>query len=264
MELFSSIDIPKNCHFIYFYNDKSKRSTEWDLMRYIAIKSFSQENPDYAINFYTNQQPIGEYWDRASELCNLQMVEPETEIYGNRLYHPAHISDVFRIRALAKDGGVYCDFDTITIGSFTNLLKINKFLVGDLGKKQINMGNGVIVSPKESRYMDTWLNLYHGFRSKGRDEFWDELSVKAHAGLMKDPDLTGCSDILKSDYFYPISFYNTKPLYDELRLDKITPNTVSVHLYDALNCKKINQYSESEIKANPDRSTFTHLVNRYL
>jgi len=256
--------IPKKAHFIYFYNDKSKRSTEWDLMRYISVKSFADNNPDFIINFYTNTEPTGEYWERAKSYCNLILVKPETQIYGNELVHPAHISDVFRIQTLLKEGGVYCDFDTITVKSFTPLLEKNVFLVADLSTRKLTIGNGVIVSPPNSKYLSEWLLMFQNFRSKGKDKYWDEISVKAHSTLMKRDDLAGTFELLSYEYFYPYSHYRIKELFSEYQLKNLTQNAYSVHLYDSANYKWINYYTEEKIKSNPAESSYSWIVNRYL
>lgn len=265
MELFQEdFNISKKAHFIYFYNKKSKRSTEWDLMRYIAVKSFYDKNPSFTVTFYTNEQPVGEYWERASKFCKLKIVKPETEIYGNPLIHPAHISDVYRIKLLLEEGGVYSDFDTITTKSFEPFLKRNKFIIANQKDKVIEGCNAVMASPPNSPYMKAWLELYKEFRSKGRDQYWDETSVKSHSGLMSRPELAGTFELLTKDYFYPYSMYNPKPLYEVLDLKKITEKTFSIHLFDTFNGKHINSYTEEDILKNPDACTYTHLVNRYL
>jgi hypothetical protein len=265
MELFSdNIEISKKAHFVYFYNKKSKRSTEWDLMRYIAIKSFAVENPGFELNFYTNEMPVGEYWERASEHCRLHIVEPETEIFGNPLIHPAHISDVFRLKLLLQEGGVYSDFDTITIKSFEPLLRKNKFVVADQTNGKVRPGNGVIATPADSLYMKTWLELFRGFRSKGKDEYWDELSVKAHKGLMENTELAGTFELLPREYFYPYTMYDYKGLYLKHELQKISEKAISVHLYDTFNIKYVNSFTEKQIIENPEACSYSALVNRYL
>jgi hypothetical protein len=251
-------------HFIYFYNNKSKRSTEWDLMRFIAIKSFALHNPDYVINFYTNKQPSGVYWERASEYCNVILSEPPTEVFSKPLIHPAHASDVFRINLLIEQGGVYCDFDTITMKSFNDLINRNKFLIGAFSNKKITMCNCTMVSPPQSLYMYAWLNMWKGFRSKGRDKYWDELSGKAHRYLTANPTLLETFQILTPEYFLPYSHYSTNELFYQYMPEKIKSNTYSVHLYDSQTHKDINLYNEEFILQNPLKSSYTWLVSQYL
>ena len=265
MDLFNKEDlISRKAHFIYFYNDKSKRSSEWDLMRFIAIKSFATHHPDFVINYYTNLQPTGEYWERAKEYCKLCLVVPETQIFDKELIHPAHISDVFRIKLLLSEGGVYCDFDTITLKSFVPLLNKNKFLVADLSNRKMTIGNGVIVCPPNSEYLKTWLGLWKTFRSKDRDKYWDELSVRVHRSLTLDKELEGTFEILPSHTFYPYSHYRTNELFNKFSPHKITDDTYSVHLYDSQTYKDVNMCTEKEILENPEKSSHTWLIHKYL
>jgi hypothetical protein len=254
----------KVAHYIYFYNSLSKRSPYWDFMRYLSVKSFHTENPDWQIRFYTNKQPIGEWWDRVSSFVDVVMTDEPREIFGNPLIHPAHASDVQRLRCLIEEGGAYCDFDTINIGSFDKLLEKNTVVLGKLGPRLKYYGNGMMVAPKDSLYLKTWYQEYKTFRSKGRDKYWDEHSVQIHNELRERPELIGTHSFVDHTIFYPYSWQRPKPLFDEYQPERITQDTVSVHLYDSQHYDKINRYSVEQIKENPDRTSFTKIASKYL
>lgn len=254
----------KVAHYIYFYNSFSKRSPLWDFMRYVSVKSFHIENPDWKIKFYTNKQPVGEYWDKVKDFVEVCMVAEPREIFGNPIPHPAHSSDVQRLRCLIEEGGAYCDFDTINIGSFDKLLEQNAVILGKLGPRQKNYGNGVMVAPKDSLYLKTWYEEYKTFRSKGRDKYWDEHSVHIHNKLRALPELNGTHSFVNHNAFYPYSWIKHEELFNEYRPELITDATVSVHLYDSLHYKKINKYTVQQILENPDKTSFTKLVSKYL
>jgi hypothetical protein len=255
----------KKAHFIYFYNEKSRRTPEWDLMRYLAIKSFHQHNPDYEINFYTNKAPYGDYWDRVSHLINLKMTEPPTEVFGNPLVHPAHVSDVFRIQIMNQEGGVYSDFDTITVKSFDDLLAEDKFLIGKLGTRDWKYNNGVFVSNANSKYLQEWYQEYTWFRSTGKDTYWDEHSVKLHSTLIQRESLNGHFKILPWEAFYPFRYTELEKLYDKFMPEKVTPATYSVHLFDSSICyKKIQSWSEKRILEEPETCSYSYIAAKYL
>jgi len=256
--------ISKKGHFIYFYNNKSRRYAEWDLMRYISVKSFHVENPDYEINFYTNAKPCGEYWERAKGFVIVHMVEPPTEVFGNALVHPAHASDVFRIRKLKEEGGVYCDFDTITVGSFDTLLEEDKFVIARLASNSKTYGNGVLVCPPGCKYLDEWYKEYSWFRSKGKDSYWDEHSVKLHHTLINRENLQGHYKILEYETFYPYRYTMVEKLYDEYCPELICANTVSIHLYDSAHFKKIQKWPEERILQDPKGCSFSWIMSKYL
>lgn len=257
-------EISKQGHFIYFYNDKSKRFAEWDLMRYLSVKSFHVENPDYQINFYTNAEPCGDYWERAKSFVTVHQVEPPTEVFGNPLVHPAHASDIFRIRKLKEVGGVYCDFDTITVGSFDQLLQEQKFVIARLASKSKTYGNGVLICPPNAKYLEEWYAEYTWFRSKGKDAYWDEHSVKLHHTLTARESLAGEFKVLEYATFYPYRYTQIEKLYDEYVPELITPQTVSVHLYDSAHFKKIQAWPEDRIKAEPHGCSYAWIASKYL
>ena len=126
------------------------------------------------------------------------------------------------------------------------------------------MGNGVIVCPPNSPYLDTWLSMWKNFRSKGKDKYWDELSVRVHRTLSLEEHLEGMFEILPQHYFYPYSHYRTTELFHEYKPDLVKGDTYSVHLYDSQNYKDVNTYTEKEILENPTRSSHTWLMNKYL
>jgi hypothetical protein len=266
MSLFNlpTAEISKQGHFIYFYNDKSKRFAEWDLMRYLSVKSFHVENPGYTINFYTNAEPCGEYWERAKSFVTVHQVEPPTEVFGNPLIHPAHSSDIFRIRKLKEVGGVYCDFDTITVGSFDRLLQEQKFVIARLASKSKTYGNGVLVCHPNAKYLEEWYAEYTWFRSKGKDDYWDEHSVKLHHTLTARKSLAGEFKVLDYETFYPYRYTQIEKLYDEYVPELITPQTVSVHLYDSAHFKKIQAWPEERIKAEPHGCSYAWIASKYL
>lgn len=268
MQLFSeNSPVPewKNAYFIYFYTEKSKRAAEWDLMRYLAIKSFHMHNPDYRILFYTNVAPFGDYWNRVSTYVQVCLVDPPQIVLGNPVYHPAHSSDVLRIQLLKDGGGVYCDFDTITVKSFDDLLACRKFVVGKLGSRDWKYGNGVLVSPPASPYLEEWHAEYSWFRSKGKDVYWDEHSVKMHSTLLARESLQDHVKIVPWEAFYPYRYTETKKLYNRLMPELVTPGTYSVHLYDtSINYKKIQFWTEELILERPDACSFTAIAAKYI
>ena len=257
-------DISRKGHFIYFYNNKSRRYAEWDLMRHLSVKSFHVENPDYEINFYTNSEPCGEYWERSRSFVTLHLVDPPTEVFGNPLVHPAHSSDIFRIRKLKEEGGVYCDFDTITVGKFDSLLEEDMFVIARLASNSKTYGNGVLVCPPGSKYLEEWYAEYTWFRSKGRDDFWDEHSVKLHHVLTNRESLRDHCKVLSYEAFYPYRYTMVEKLYDEYHPELILPSTVSVHLYDSVHFKKIQSWPEERILQAPETCSFSWLAHKYL
>ena len=157
---------------------------------------------------------------------------------GQPLYHVAHKADVVRLQALKETGGIYLDLDTISVKPLTSLLD-HSFVIGQelkasldpknwrqrlklkLGLKRAKRGstglcNAVLLSEKNSDFVNLWLEEYKTFRSKGRDKYWNEHSVQVPEKLGKQhPDL-----IMKLEFYafhYPLyDAYGLRAMFEEV------------------------------------------------
>jgi hypothetical protein len=193
--------IPNIFHFVFgMANDFGGK--EFSLSHYIAIKSAVSINKPDKIYFHYAYEPSGEWWEKTKPYVILnKVVAPET-FMGCKIYHVAHKADIIRLQMLKKYGGVYLDLDTICVKPLHHLYN-HSFVIGQelkspyvpknyrqhikhtlknifFAKKQ-NVVNGlcnaVMLSTPCSEFLDHWLNEYAGFRSKGYDKYWNELSV---------------------------------------------------------------------------------------
>jgi hypothetical protein len=143
-----------------------------------AIKSAAKLNPGYEIHYWCKYIPENTYFDDIRNLVNINLIEPPVQIFGNELLHFAHKADVIRLQTLKEYGGVYLDIDTITTKSFDDLLTEKCVLAYESIKGTPHgLCNAVMLAEKNSQFISEWLESYRSFRSKGRDEFWQEHSV---------------------------------------------------------------------------------------
>jgi len=123
--------------------------------------------------------------ERSKSLVTYVKQNPSEEIFGNKLYHVAHKADVLRLKILIEHGGIYLDLDTICKKPFTAFLN-HKFVIGKQGRwRKMGLCNAVMMSEKSSEFAKIWLDAYKTFRSKGKDEYWGEHSVKVPLDLAK-------------------------------------------------------------------------------
>lgn len=176
--------IPNVIHFIRFAPDNKKNL--FSLVHYLAVKSAAMVNKPDVINFYYDHEPSGEWWERAKPYLNLHQIKPPTEVFGVPLYHSAHQADVVRLQVLIEQGGIYLDTDVICAKPLTPLLK-HPFVLGQAGieNRVIDLCNAVVLSEKHAFFGKKWLegfdpraSLWHGFRSKGLDQYWSELGCR--------------------------------------------------------------------------------------
>lgn len=176
--------IPRLVHFCYFGLTEPAR--EFPLCYYLAIRSAAHWLKPDAILFHNTREPHGPFWERARPWLTRVPCEPPAEIHGRPLRHFAHQADVVRLQVLQKHGGIYLDIDTLCRRSFDPLLGhscvlgVQRYTWGDLG-----LCNAVLASEPEAPFIREWLDSYRTFRSTGRDEFWDEHSVRMPSQLAR-------------------------------------------------------------------------------
>ena len=227
--------IPNIIHFVYGFKENME---EFELYRYICIKSAYEINKPDKIYFYHYHEPYGYWWDQIKSLLTLEKIEPPTEIYGNKVYHYAHQADIIRLQKLIEKGGIYLDMDTICVQSFTNLLH-HSFVMG----AQINsdnteiygLCNAVLLSEPRSVFATKWYETYQSFRSKGRDEYWDEHSVIKPLQLSKEYSKY-IHVMHSSSFFYPL-WYNIQDIlfHESIQIENykyIIKHCYCIHLWD--------------------------------
>jgi len=180
--------IPNVIHFFFgFAPDFGGKP--FSLVHYLAVKSAYIVNQPDSINFYCQYEPQGEWWEKTKRYVNVVRIDPPEEVFGVRLYHFAHKADVLRLQILIEQGGIYLDMDVICLRPFIPLLG-HSFVMG----QQENEGlcNAVILSEANSFFGKKWLegfdprtSLWKGFRSRGRDKYWDEYPVRYPGYLAK-------------------------------------------------------------------------------
>ena len=181
--------IPNIVHFCFgFSKDFGKKG--FSFVHYLAVRTAHEVNRPERINFFYKYEPSGEWWEKSKPLLNLIQIEPPQEIFGKPLRHFAHQSDVVRLEALLKHGGIYLDMDVLCLKPLKPLMEYD-FVMGiqDKGGRYHGLCNAVILSKPDALLLKLWYEKFRSFRSKGRDRFWDEHAVKAPTRLAREhPD----------------------------------------------------------------------------
>ena len=249
--------IPNIIHFIYFY---TKENNEFPMTHYINIKSAQVVNNPEKIFFYTNKEPIGIWWEKAKKITDLIILEPPDEIFGNKLFHLAHKSDVARIKILQETGGIYLDLDILCKKTFSPLLSKN-FVLGQQGKWRITgLCNGVILSEKNAEFLKIWLNEFKNFRSIGHDKYWAEMSVQIPLKLSKI-----YRNLIHTEPFDSFHF----PLYYSWGLKKLFrecidyKNAYCHHLWEGISYNKYLKFFTVDYINNVD-TTYNIIARKFL
>jgi hypothetical protein len=166
--------IPNVIHFIFGLKEDFGEKP-FAFIHYLTIKTAHECNKPDLMKFHYKYEPYGEWWEKSKEYLTLIKIEPPKEIFGNPLLHYAHQADVLRLEILIKEGGIYLDMDVLCLNSFEPLRKYK--CVAGL-EEYVGLCNAIILAEPESEFLKTWYEEYKTFRSKGKDEFWVEHSVR--------------------------------------------------------------------------------------
>jgi len=161
--------IPNVIHFVFGLRDDFG-SFPFSFVHYLAIKSAYECNHPAAIKFHHKYEPKGEWWEKSKGYLNLVKVDVPTEIFGNKLLHYAHQTDVLRLEILLREGGIYLDMDVICLNSFRPLLR-HDCVMGREGR--YGLCNAVIMAKPGSKFLKTWYDQYRNFKSTE----WNKHSV---------------------------------------------------------------------------------------
>jgi hypothetical protein len=178
--------IPKILHFCFGLSPDFG-GKPWSLIHHACVLSAVERiRPERAI-LHCQHEPAGPWWRLTRPFLTVNRIEAPTEVFGRPLMHVAHRADVLRLRALLDQGGIYLDADVFVHRDFDDLLG-HSVVMGLEGQaeRQEGLCNGVILAEPGAPFLARWFDEYRSFRSKGRDEFWNEHSVKLPLRLMRE------------------------------------------------------------------------------
>lgn len=274
--------IPNILHFV-FGMAPDFGGKPFSLVHYLAVRSAIALNKPSAAYFHYAYEPVSAYWEQVKPLLTLNAVKAPEHIFGNKLYHVAHKADVVRLQALQETGGIYLDLDTISVKSLTNLLT-HSFVIGReeqpvfrpknwrqrlkqvMGWTGNNDGgatglcNAVLLSEKNSPFVNRWIDSYKNFRSQGRDKYWNEHSVQVPQQLAaaRPGELT---------ILGPRAFHY--PLYDKAGLRAMFeevhefPEAYLHHLWESFAWEPyLRQLNPEEIRSKA--ATYNLIARQYL
>lgn len=272
--------IPNILHFV-FGMSPDFGGKPFSLVHYLSVKSAIELNQPDAAYFHYQYEPTGVWWDKAKPLLTLVKTAAPEEIFGNKLYHVAHKADVVRLQVLKEMGGIYLDLDTISVKPLTHLLH-HQFVIGQelkapvtpknwrqqlkvkliwkkVKKGTIGLCNAVLLSEKNSYFINLWLHHYKTFRSKGRDKYWNEHSVLVPEKLAAVyPDfITRLS---------PYAFHY--PLYDKTGLKLLFeevcefPEAYLHHLWESFSWGYLSALNAEKIQS--EDTTYNLIARKYL
>lgn len=257
----------------------------FNIVHYLAVRSAYELNRPEKMFLHYQYEPTGEWFEKARPYLTLNMVVAPQEIHGNKLHHVAHQADIVRLQMLYEHGGIYLDLDTISKKSLEPLLKhefviakefkppvyytnwdrvktaVRLFKPSALTEQQEVYGlcNAVMLSAPGSRFIEHWLNSYKTFRSRGKDEFWVEHSVKIPYELARQfPEIV----TILEPYAFHYPSYDPKGLRWLFEKDSEYPEAYLHHLWETNAWEYIKTLDEDYIQKND--TTYNKIARRFL
>ena len=150
-----SFVVPNIIHFIWL----SEVADDIPLLTFISILSAIEHIRPEKVYFYCYKVPRGSLWDVLRRQVNIKTVltSPKVKIYNRSPYQLAHKSDITRMSALLKLGGIYIDADVIVLRSL-DPLRYYEFTLGVEGDSLLC--NAVIISSPSSMFLRRWISRY--------------------------------------------------------------------------------------------------------
>lgn len=211
--------VPKKIYYCWFGNEKPQKVFD-------CINNWKEKLPNFEIIEINEHDK--KLFDVEQECKNNLWFKT---CYENKMW--AYVADYARLKVLYERGGVYFDTDITVEKDITELLNKNKLILGWEDKLNINIAVGVVVVGNP--LIKEMLDFYN-------EEIWHSklytipqiatYVIKKHYKLNPSTEITENEDILilPQEYFYPI------PIGLKERDNYITPNTYTIHWWDASWC----------------------------
>ncbi len=199
----------------------------FSLVHALALRSAWAVNAFDATLFHAAHEPCGPLWDSVRPRLEVVPVTPPVEVYGRPLRRIEHQSDVVRLDALLRHGGVYLDLDTICTRPLAPLFGHACVLGREEtpGRRIKGLCNAVILAEPGSAFLARWRDAYRTFDG----DYWHVHSVVVPR-LLAEHAAPGEVHVEPPESFYHPS-WDDGGLADLFERDVAFPNAYLHHLW---------------------------------
>lgn len=230
----------------------------WSWIHHVSVLTAAAANPGAEILFWYEHKPSGPWWDATRPHLTLCPIEAPRQIHGRPLVHPAHRADVLRLQLLEQYGGTYVDSDVWCLRPFPQPEACG-FWMGRQGEKY-GLCNATMGANANAMFPALWLSRYKTFRSQGRDQYWDEHSVRLPLALAREnPDLL---TIYPPDAFFAPLWGRLRHVFSAPRpgrpRQKFLGHSYSVHLWESICWGWLSRLGPRRIPARSEIGIYLH------
>jgi len=212
--------IPNIIHFNYGMKEQKE---EFLFSYLLAIVSAYYVNKPIKIYFHYHYLPYGKWWDACLNYITPNKVPLPEKIKDKDIKHYAHKSDIVRMEALLKYGGIHFDIDTISLRPVKEYLQYDMVMARE---KDYGLCNAVIMANKDSKFLKRWWEIYPDwFIPDG----WGEASIVCPRQLsnVMRRDIV----ILNGKRFFEPDFNSWCDIFNESSIS-IPKELLTLHLWE--------------------------------
>jgi hypothetical protein len=146
--------IPDLIHVVWLYTG------DVEVWVYLHLLSMLVKQPTCLLYVHSFETPIGPFWDilESTGRIRLHFWERNVSIHDIQPIISFHKSDIIRLKALQRFGGIYLDLDVV-LARTVDPLRTNKFVLGQTGHQK-EICNAVILSTTDSEFLTRWIEEY--------------------------------------------------------------------------------------------------------
>lgn len=222
-----SASLPKLAHFIWCYGGRS-----FDLVSYLAVKTFHVNNPGYRIVIHCDREPeTGTYFERLKNnpAIEINSVKVEDTLNGHPFRFFQNKADYARLKILQEHGGIYLDLDVLTLKSFDRFIG-KKVVMGLERENEFSLCNAVVAAPPHCPFISEWIEIYQD--SWGDTElfpWWYGHSTVLPLRLSRK--YSDLMSIQKKETFYPFLWDDFSILADHDNRETYS-DSYAIHLWE--------------------------------
>lgn len=233
--------IPKKIHFIYGLSENFG-GKPFSFAHWAAVQSTINTNPGYEICIWFQYRPDTFYFEDLVSKVTLCEINAPCEIFGIEIPHVAHRTDLLRIQILEQHGGIYLDLDFIVRRSFDDLLCHRAVMAKEMvDGRPVGVCNAFIMSEAGHPFLQAWRERFRKFRSRGRDEFWNESAV-VWPGQLCDSGDFDIHVLPPSSFFVPD--WSPSGLDAMFLQEREFPEAYGHHLWESFSWHALSRYNE--------------------
>jgi len=239
-------EIPNIIHYIC---DLEKRdNVRFEYYRYLAVKTaVNAHNPTNVFIWYFHE-PFGMYWSRCKSLKGVKCIKINhvpTHIYGKPVHTSKYILDIMRIQLLLKYGGIYLNFDSVSLKSFDELRQ-HVCVLGKTDNARVSNDN--ILARPNSVFLTKWLDTYRTYRESDRDELVHRIPFKLSKKYKDEVTLLNVGDMNAVSEDMVMSLFKDFAA-DSVMYNKLVTNKFCLNLHSRITRDKLFRIEENTLLA---------------